>query len=78
MEDQCEKKTLFERLQEDVRFVEGMKACFNCGTCTSPKSINDTITDARSAAAQITSYLKGYKIAELKIQNSKLKTKIGW
>ncbi len=27
-------KTLYERLQEDVRFVEGMKACFNCGTCT--------------------------------------------
>ena len=25
---------LFEKLMEDVRFVEGMKACMNCGTCT--------------------------------------------
>ena len=25
---------LFERLSEDVRFVEGFKACINCGTCT--------------------------------------------
>jgi len=25
---------LYDRLKEDVRFVEGMKACFNCGTCT--------------------------------------------
>jgi heterodisulfide reductase subunit C len=27
-------KTLYERLAEDVRFQEGMKACINCGTCT--------------------------------------------
>jgi heterodisulfide reductase subunit C1 len=27
-------KTLFERLNEDVRFIEGLKACLNCGTCT--------------------------------------------
>ena len=26
--------TLYERLAEDVRFQEGMKACINCGTCT--------------------------------------------
>ena len=25
---------LYNKLTEDVRFVEGMKACFNCGTCT--------------------------------------------
>lgn len=25
---------LFERLTDDVRFVEGLKACINCGTCT--------------------------------------------
>jgi heterodisulfide reductase subunit C len=25
---------LYDRLKEDVRFIEGMKACFNCGTCT--------------------------------------------
>jgi len=25
---------LFERLRQDIRFVEGLKACLNCGTCT--------------------------------------------
>jgi heterodisulfide reductase subunit C len=25
---------LFDRLNSDVRFVEGIKACINCGTCT--------------------------------------------
>ncbi len=25
---------LFEKLTQDVRFVEGLKACLNCGTCT--------------------------------------------
>jgi len=25
---------LFEKLCEDIRFVEGLKACMNCGTCT--------------------------------------------
>ncbi|MFA6924007.1 MAG: 4Fe-4S dicluster domain-containing protein [Bacteroidales bacterium] len=25
---------LYDKLVEDVRFVEGIKACFNCGTCT--------------------------------------------
>ena len=27
-------KTLYEKLAEDIRFQEGMKACMNCGTCT--------------------------------------------
>lgn len=25
---------LYDRLREDIRFVEGLKACLNCGTCT--------------------------------------------
>jgi heterodisulfide reductase subunit C len=25
---------LFEKLKQDVRFIEGMKACINCGICT--------------------------------------------
>jgi heterodisulfide reductase subunit C1 len=25
---------LYDKLLEDIRFVEGMKACINCGTCT--------------------------------------------
>jgi len=26
--------TLYEQLEKDVRFIEGMKACMNCGVCT--------------------------------------------
>jgi len=26
--------SLFEKLEKDVRFIEGMKACLNCGVCT--------------------------------------------
>jgi heterodisulfide reductase subunit C1 len=25
---------LYQKLSEDVRFIEGLKACMNCGTCT--------------------------------------------
>lgn len=25
---------LFDKLSQDIRFVEGLKACMNCGTCT--------------------------------------------
>jgi len=45
---------LFDKLMEDVRFQEGLKACINCGTCTAicaaasfynydPRNIVDTI-----------------------------------
>jgi len=45
---------LYNKLKEDVRFEEGMKACINCGTCTAicaaaefynyePRSIADTV-----------------------------------
>ena len=27
-------KTLYEQLEEDVRFREGLKSCMNCGVCT--------------------------------------------
>lgn len=26
--------TLYEQLEKDVRYIEGMKACMNCGVCT--------------------------------------------
>jgi heterodisulfide reductase subunit C len=26
--------TLYEQLEKDVRYVEGLKSCFNCGVCT--------------------------------------------
>ena len=25
---------LYEELKKDIRYVEGMNACINCGTCT--------------------------------------------
>ncbi|NTW32992.1 MAG: hypothetical protein HGB12_10250 [Bacteroidetes bacterium] len=45
---------LYNKLQEDIRFIEGMKACINCGTCTAicaasefynydPRVIADTV-----------------------------------
>ena len=27
-------ETLFQQLKKDIRFIEGLKACINCGTCT--------------------------------------------
>ena len=27
-------ETLYEELEKDVRYIEGLKACFNCGICT--------------------------------------------
>jgi heterodisulfide reductase subunit C len=26
--------TLYEQLEKDVRYIEGSKACMNCGVCT--------------------------------------------
>jgi len=45
---------LYEKLTEDIRFVEGLKSCINCGTCTAicpaaefynyqPRRIADTL-----------------------------------
>ena len=68
MEENHQVKTLYERLQEDVRFVEGMKACFNCGTCTAicpaaeffnydPRLIADTVQSKNEE--EIEALLKG-------------------
>lgn len=46
--------TLLEQLKTDIRFLEGLKACINCGTCTAicpaaqfydydPRQIADTV-----------------------------------
>jgi heterodisulfide reductase subunit A len=43
-----------------------MPGVFLAGTCTSPKTINDTITDARSAAAQVSSYLNDHRVSRRK------------
>jgi heterodisulfide reductase subunit C len=51
---------LFEQLRKDVRFIEGLKACINCGTCTAicpaaqfydydPRQIADTVQKGNEA-----------------------------
>lgn len=44
--------------------VSNVKGVFFAGTCTSPKTITQTITDARAAAAKVHSYLKGAALNE--------------
>jgi len=62
---------LFDKLAEDVRFREGLKACINCGTCTAicaaaefynydPRSITDTVQ--RKNDDEILALLKGEQI----------------
>lgn len=62
---------LYDKLKEDVRFEEGMKACINCGTCTAicaaasfynydPRSITDTVQTRDEE--QIEALLKGEQI----------------
>jgi heterodisulfide reductase subunit C len=62
---------LYDKLKEDVRFEEGLKACINCGTCTAicaaasfynydPRSIVDTVQTRDDD--QIESLLKGEQI----------------
>lgn len=52
--------TFTEHLKQDVRFVEGLKACINCGTCTAicpaaqfydydPRQIADTVQNGNEA-----------------------------
>jgi heterodisulfide reductase subunit C1 len=62
---------LYDKLKEDVRFEEGLKACINCGTCTAicaaasfynydPRSIVDTVQTRDDE--QIEALLKGEQI----------------
>ena len=52
--------TLLEQLKTDIRFIEGLKACINCGTCTAicpaaqfydydPRQIADTMQKGNEA-----------------------------
>lgn len=63
--------TLFEELQKDVRFIEGLKACINCGICTAicpaaavsdydPRQIMDTVQQGNET--EIARLLKGNSI----------------
>jgi len=60
-------ETLYQQLRKDVRFVEGLKACINCGTCTAicpaaqfydydPRIIADTLQ--RGDEAELEKLLK--------------------
>ena len=51
---------LIEQLRKDIRFIEGLKACINCGTCTAicpaaqfydydPRKIADTLQKGNEA-----------------------------
>ncbi|HTX88454.1 MAG TPA: 4Fe-4S dicluster domain-containing protein [Bacteroidales bacterium] len=62
---------LYEQLTKDIRFVEGLKACLNCGTCTAicpaaefynyqPRKIVDILQTKDDA--QIEALLKGEEI----------------
>lgn len=51
---------------------------FLAGTCTSPKTIYDTITDARSAAAQVSAYLNGHRVSERKSNKAKDYDRLGF
>ena len=62
---------LYDKLAEDVRFREGIKACINCGTCTAicpaaefynydPRSIADTVQGKDDN--EILALLKGEQI----------------
>ena len=48
--------------------VSSIPGIFLAGTCTSPRTITNTIMDARSAAATVASYLEGYDI-EKRVRN---------
>jgi len=61
-------ETLYEQLRKDVRFIEGLKACINCGTCTAicpaaqfydydPRIIADTLQ--RGDETDLENLLKG-------------------
>lgn len=51
--------TIDEHTQTNSSKIPGV---FLAGTCTAPKTISNTITDARAAAAKVASYLNSYEI----------------
>ncbi len=48
--------------QHTLTNVSNVKGVFFAGTCTGPKTITNTITDARAAASTIANYLSGHEI----------------
>jgi heterodisulfide reductase subunit A2 len=54
-------KAIDEHTMTNVSNIPGV---FLAGTCTGPRTITNTITDARAAAAKVASFLEGYDIEE--------------
>lgn len=48
--------------QHTLTNVSNMRGVFFAGSCTAPKTITNTITDARAAATTVASYLEGYDL----------------
>jgi heterodisulfide reductase subunit A2 len=54
-------KAIDEHTMTNVSNIPGV---FLAGTCTGPRTITNTITDARAAAAKVAGFLEGYDIEE--------------
>ncbi len=48
--------------QHTLTNVSNIRGVFFAGSCTGPKTITNTITDARAAATTVASYLEGYDL----------------
>ncbi|MFH2095225.1 MAG: FAD-dependent oxidoreductase, partial [Bacteroidota bacterium] len=57
------------RDQHTLTNVSNVKGVFFAGACTAPKTVTNTITDARAAASAVASYLNGYKLHDREIEN---------
>ena len=50
--------------QHTLTNVSNIEGVFFAGACTSPKTITNTITDARAAAATVAGYLNDHPIGK--------------
>jgi len=61
--------------QHTLTNVSNIKGIFFAGTCTGPKTITNTITDARAAASTIANYLSGHEI-DNRVMTSDIKSSL--
>ncbi|MFH2142922.1 MAG: FAD-dependent oxidoreductase [Bacteroidota bacterium] len=55
--------------QHTLTNVSNLDGVFFAGTCTGPKTVTNTITDARAAASSVASYLLGFNLHNRDIEN---------
>ena len=58
------------RDQHTLTNVSNIPGVFFAGACTAPKTITNTITDARAAASSIACYLEGHELAKRVIETN--------